>query len=95
LPNNLKPAEGVLIVHGGLGDMDEMDKGIWVNAGRAGRSCNGDARTAVAILSFGGSGWDASLHRVDIDQSAVVQAISESDIPHAERMIETQQKSCW
>jgi predicted phosphodiesterase len=124
LPPRLTPAPGVLIVHGGVEDPDEIvdadarpsfpqgvsivaaghlhvpfvirtQQGIWVNAGSAGRSCDGDPRAAVAVLERQAQGWGASVHRVPFDLDAAVRAIRRSNMPHAERIIETQRKACW
>jgi predicted phosphodiesterase len=70
-------------------------QGIWVNAGSAGRSCDGDPRAAVALLERQARGWDVAVHRVPFDLDAAVRAIRRSNMPYAERMIETQRKACW
>jgi predicted phosphodiesterase len=124
LPPRLTTAAGVLIVHGGLGESDEIvdanaqpifpdgisvvaaghmhvpfinhtNDGIWVNAGSAGRSCDGDSRAALAVLEVRSGGWDTSIHRISFDLDAAARAIRESNIPYAERLIETQRKACW
>jgi predicted phosphodiesterase len=69
--------------------------GLWVNAGSAGRPCDGDPRPALVILEQKSKGWRASVHRISFDLDAAVQAIRRSNIPCAERMIETQRKACW
>jgi len=112
------------IVHGGLGESDEIvdanaqpifpdgisvvaaghmhvpfvihtERGVWVNAGSAGHSCDGDPRAALAVLEVRSGGWDASIHRISFDLDAAARAIRESNIPYAERLIETQRKACW
>ena len=124
LPPRLAPAPGVLIVHGGLTDPEEIvaadteppsppgvsavaaghlhvpfvvstRQGVWVNAGSAGRPCDGDPRAALAVLAQQPEGWTASIHRVPFDIEAAVRAIREADLPHAERLIETQRQACW
>jgi predicted phosphodiesterase len=70
-------------------------QGIWVNAGSAGRPCDGDPRAALAVLEGTSRGWKASVHRISFDLEMAVQAIRESDMPYVERMIETQRKACW
>ena len=69
--------------------------GVWINAGSAGRSCDGDPRAAVALLEDDAEGWQASIHRVPFDLEAVAQAIRQAKMPYAERLIETQRKACW
>ena len=124
LPPQLTPAPGVLIVHGGLEDPDEIvdavtrlsfpqgisivaaghlhvpfvirtRQGVWVNAGSAGRPCDGDPRAALAVLEQQPPGWSASIHRVPFDLEAAVQAIREANLPYAERLAETQRKASW
>ena len=124
LPSRLTPAPGVLIVHGGVEDPDEIvdadtrpslpqgvpvvaaghlhvpfvirrKQGVWVNAGSAGRSCDGDPRAALAVLEQQPEAWTASIHRVPFDLEAAVQAIREANLPYAERVVETQRKACW
>jgi len=71
-------------------------QGIWVNAGSAGRSCDGDPRAALAVLEEqDGQGWRAEIHRVPFDVEAAVRAIRQANMPYAERLIETQRKACW
>ncbi len=124
LPPRLTPAPGVLIVHGGLEDPEEIvdaetrmsfpqgvsivaaghlhvpfvirtRQGVWVNAGSAGRPCDGDPRAALAVLEQKPTGWSASIHRVPFDLEAAVQAIRQADLPYAERLVETQRNACW
>ena len=124
LPHRLTPAQGVLVVHGGLDESDEVvdadarpsflpgisvvaaghlhvpfiirtRRGVWVNAGSAGRPCDGDPRAALAVLEQQPKGWKASIHRVPFDLEAAVQAIRKANMPYAERLIETQKKACW
>lgn len=124
LPPRLTPAPGVLIVHGGVGDPEEIvdanarpafpegvsvvaaghlhvsfvirgRQGLWVNAGSAGRPCDGDPRAALAVLERQPEGWKASIHRVPFDLEAAVQAIRKAEMPYAERLAETQRKACW
>lgn len=124
LPPRLTPAPGVLIVHGGVEDPDEIvdadtrpsfpqgvsvvaaghlhvpfvirtEQGVWVNAGSAGRPCDGDPRAALAVLERHSKGWTASIHRVPFDLEAAVQVIRKAKLPHAERLVETQRKACW
>ncbi len=68
---------------------------VWVNAGSAGRSCDGDPRAALAVLEQQAKGWKASLHRVPFDLEAATQAIRQANMPYAERLVETQRKACW
>ena len=68
---------------------------MWVNAGSAGRPCDGDPRAALAVLEQRPGGWEASVHRVPIDLEAAAQAIRKANMPYAERLIETQRKACW
>ena len=124
LSPRLVPAPGVVIVHGGLAEPDEIvdtdtrpslpqevsvvaaghlhmpfvthtAQGVWVNAGSAGRSCDGDPRAAVVVLEQRPKEWEASIHRVAFDVEAAVRAIRDSGIPYAERMTETQRRACW
>ena len=124
LPPRVKPAEEVLIVHGGLQEPDEIvdadahpnfpqgisvvaaghmhvpfvihtGRGVWVNAGSAGHSCDGDPRAALAVLEVRSNGWDASIHRISFDLDAAARAIHASNIPYADRLIETQHRACW
>jgi predicted phosphodiesterase len=124
LPPRLTPAPGVLIVHGGVDDLEEIvdadatpslpqgvsavaaghlhtpfviraKQGIWVNAGSAGRPCDGDPRPALAVLERQPEGWTASIHRIPFDLEAAVQMIRKAGLPHTERLIETQRKACW
>ncbi|NOR83588.1 MAG: hypothetical protein GQ526_08860, partial [Ardenticatenales bacterium] len=124
LPHGLAPAQGVLVVHGGLDKSDEVvdaearpsfppgisivaaghlhvpfiirtRQGVWVNAGSAGRPCDGDPRAALAVLEQQPKGWKASIRRVPFDLEAAVQAIRKANMPYAERLIETQEKACW
>lgn len=124
LPLRLTPAPGVLIVHGGLEDPDEIvdrdtrpsspqgvsvvaaghlhvpfvvraRQGLWVNAGSAGRPCDGDPRAALAVLEQQPKGWSASIHRVPFDLETAAQVIRKANLPYAERLIETQRKACW
>ena len=69
--------------------------GLWVNAGSAGRPCDGDPRAAAAILERQPDGWEASIHRIPFDLEAAVQAIRQAHMPHVERLVETQRKACW
>jgi len=68
---------------------------VWVNAGSAGRPCDGNPQASLAILEQQPEGWKASIHRVPFDLEAAVQAISRANIPYAGRLIETQRKACW
>jgi len=68
--------------------------GIWVNAGSVGLPFDGDPRPALVILEQGPQGWSASIHRIPFDLEATVRAIRRSNVPYAERMIETQRKAC-
>jgi predicted phosphodiesterase len=124
LPGKIAPAPGVLIVHGGLQDREEIvaadarpafpegvslvaaghlhvpflnrtRQGIWVNAGSAGRPCDGDPRAALAVLEQGAQGWSASIHRVPFDLEAAVQAIRKAGMPNSERLAETQRSARW
>jgi predicted phosphodiesterase len=124
LPPRLTPAPGVLIVHGGVEEPDEIvdadarpsfpqgvsvvaaghlhvpfvihaRQGVWVNAGSAGRPCDGDPRAALAVLEQQPKGWKASIHRVPFDLEVAVQAVRKANMPYAERLIETQRKACW
>jgi len=124
LSPKLTPAPGVLIVHGGVEELDEIvdmdarpflpqgvsvvaaghlhvpfvihtQRGVWANAGSAGRSCDGDPRAAVAVLAQQSKGWKALVHRVSFDLGAAIREIHKSDMPYAERLIETQRKACW
>ncbi len=124
LPPRLAPAPGLLVVHGGLDDPEEIvdaeaqpalpqgvsavvaghlhvplvirtGQGIWVNAGSAGRPCDGDPRGALAVLEREATGWTASIHRVPFDLDEAVGAIRRADMPHAERLVETQRNACW
>jgi predicted phosphodiesterase len=124
LPPRLLPVPGVLIVHGGVNDLDEIvdvdarpsfpqgvsvvvaghlhkpfiirsKRGIWVNAGSAGRPCDGDPRAALAVLDRGPARWKASIHRIRFDLEAAAQAIRKANMPYAKRLIETQKKACW
>lgn len=124
LPPRLTPADGLLIVHGGVQDPREIvdaetepsfppgvsivaaghlhapfvirtAQGLWVNAGSAGRPCDGDPRAALAVLEQESVGWTGSIHRVPFDLEAAEQAIRQSDLPYAERLIQTQWKACW
>jgi len=124
LPPSLAPEEGVLVVHGGLDDADEIvdaearpslpagisivaaghlhvpfiirtGQGVWLNAGSAGRPCDGDPRAALAVLEKQPKSWKASLHRVSFDLEAAVQAIRKAKMPYAERLVETQRQACW
>jgi hypothetical protein len=70
-------------------------QGVWVNAGSAGRPCDGDPRAAVAVLERKPAGWGASIHRVPFDVEAAVQAIRRADMPFSGRLVETQRKACW
>jgi predicted phosphodiesterase len=69
--------------------------GLWVNAGSAGRPCDGDPRAALALLKFTGIGWEAAIHRVVFDLAEAARAIRASGIPHAERLVESQIRACW
>jgi predicted phosphodiesterase len=69
--------------------------GLWVNAGSAGRPCDGNPRPALVVLEQQPQGWSASVHRISFDLEAAVQAIRRSNMPYTERMIETQRKACW
>jgi predicted phosphodiesterase len=124
LPPRLGPAQGVLIVHGGVEDPEEIvdadarpsfpqgvsvvaaghlhvpfviqaRQGVWVNAGSAGRPCDGDPRAALAVLEKQPTGWTASIHRVAFDLEAAEQAIRSANLPYAGRLIETQRNACW
>jgi predicted phosphodiesterase len=124
LPPGLTPAPGVLVVHGGVYDPEEVvaveakpafpqgvsvvaaghlhvpfvihaTQGLWVNAGSVGRPCDGDPRAALAVLEQGSQGWSASIHRIPFDLEAAVLAIRQSDLPHSERLVETQKRACW
>ena len=90
--------DGVKIIAAGhlhVPFINQTDGGIWVNAGSAGQSCDGDPRAALAVLEVRSSGWDASIHRIPFDLDAAARAIRSSNIPYAERLIETQRKACW
>ena len=124
LPPKLMPVPGVLVVHGGVEDLDEIvdadanpsfpqgvavvaaghlhrpfvirtERGLWVNAGSAGRPCDGDPRAALAIFESQPEGWAALIHRIPFDLEAAAQAIRKANMPYAERLIETQRKACW
>jgi predicted phosphodiesterase len=71
------------------------EHGLWVNAGSAGRPCDGDPRAALAILEQHPGRWEAQIHRVPFDLDAAALAIRRSGIPYAERLIETQRQACW
>ncbi len=70
-------------------------QGVWMNAGSAGRPCDGDPRAACVILEEKPREWKASIHRIPFDLEEAVRAIRESTIPYVERMIETQRNACW
>ena len=70
-------------------------QGLWVNAGSAGRPCDGDPRAAAVVLGRKAGAWQASIHRVPFDVDAAVEAIRRADMPCAERLIETQRQACW
>ena len=71
------------------------EQGIWVNVGSSGRPCDGDLRAALAVLEQRPGGWQATIHRVAFDLEAAEQEIRESNMPYAERLVETQWKACW
>jgi len=124
LPPRLAPTPGVLVVHGGVEESNEIvdsdarpafpqgvsavaaghlhapfvirtEQGVWVNAGSAGRPCDGDPRAALAVLEQQPKGWKASIHRIPFDLEAAAQAIRKANMPYTERLIETQKKACW
>jgi predicted phosphodiesterase len=124
LPPKLAPVPGLLIVHGGLQDLEEIvaagarphfpqgmsavaaghlhapfvnraSQGLWVNAGSAGRPCDGDPRAALAVLERGRQGWSATIHRVPFDLEAAVRAIRQAGLPYTDRLAETQRQACW
>lgn len=70
-------------------------QGVWVNAGSAGRPCDGDPRAALAVLEQQPKGWKASIHRVPFDLDTAAQAIRRANMPYAERLVETQKEACW
>lgn len=70
-------------------------KGMCVNAGSAGRPCDGDSRTALVVLEQRPGGWEASIHRVPFDLEAAVREICRVGMPYATRLAETQRKACW
>jgi predicted phosphodiesterase len=70
-------------------------QGVWVNAGSAGRPCDGDPRAVLAVLEQQTNGWKASIHRVPFDLEVAIQVIRKANMPYAERLIETQRKACW
>lgn len=69
--------------------------GVWVNAGSAGRSTDGDPRASLAVLDGSVGSWQAAIHRIPFDLDAAERAIRASGIPYAERMIETKHQACW
>ena len=75
--------------------VNRAGQGLWVNAGSAGRPCDGDPRAALAVLEQGPEGWTASIHRVGFDLDAAVEAIRQAEMPYAERLVSTQKKACW
>ena len=75
--------------------VNRTGEGVWVNAGSAGRSCDGDPRAALAVLEQGPRGWTASIHRVPFDLKAAAAAIRQARMPFAERLIEIGEKACW
>jgi len=70
-------------------------EGIWVNAGSAGASCDGDPRAALAILESHTQGWKPTIHRVPFDLNAAAQAIRKAKMPYAERLIQNQLRATW
>ncbi len=75
--------------------VNHTKQGVWVNAGSAGRPCDGDPRAAVAVLEQHAKGWKASIYRIPFDLDSAVQAIRKAQMPYTERLIETQRKACW
>ena len=94
-PDFPPPTEVIAAGHLHAPFVRRMAQGLWVNAGSAGRPCDGDPRAAVAILEQRVGGWDATIHRVFFDLDAAAQAIRAAGMPHVERMIETQVQACW
>jgi predicted phosphodiesterase len=70
-------------------------QGVWMNAGSAGRPCDGDPRAAVAVLERRKGAWRASIQRIAFDIDAAITAIRQADMPYADRVIETQRRACW
>jgi predicted phosphodiesterase len=73
----------------------QTEQGLWVNAGSAGRPCDGDPRAAVAVLNQRAGACRASVHRIPFDVEAAAEAIRRADMPFAERLIETQRRASW
>lgn len=69
--------------------------GLWVNAGSAGRPCDGDPRASVALLVRGASGWTAHLERVPFDLERAAHDILTSGVPYADKLVKTQVDACW
>ena len=89
---------GVLLVAAGhlhVPFVTHTRQGLWVNAGSAGRPCDGDPRAAVAVLEQGAGAWRASIHRVPFDVDAAIEAIRRTDMPYVEQLVETQKRACW
>jgi predicted phosphodiesterase len=70
-------------------------QGVWVNAGSAGRPCDGDPRAAAAVLTGEADAWRACVHRIPFDLDAACQAILRAKMPYAHRPVETQLAASW
>jgi predicted phosphodiesterase len=73
----------------------QTKRGVWVNAGSTGRPCDGDPRAALAVLERQQQGWVPSIHRIPFDLEIAADAIRRTNMPYAERLIETQKAACW
>ena len=90
--------EGVSAVAAGhlhIPFVNRTARGLWVNAGSAGRPCDGDPRAALVVLEQKVDDWDISIHRIAFDLDAAARAIRASKMPYPDRMIETQVNACW
>ncbi len=92
IPNGVKV---VLAGHLHVPFVIRQRNGLWVNVGSAGRSCDGDPRPAVSLITESKGKWTVSQHRVHFDARVSARDILESGMPFAQNVASAVLEARW
>lgn len=68
---------------------------LWINAGSAGASTDGDPRGALAVLDWTGNRWQGQIIRFPYDTTRAAEFLLSSTLPHAQEVLLARQQATW